>query len=435
MWSMIVGSSALIMMLVLMHTFLRGRIRASVLYGFWILVPIRLFVFPVLEFFFGEFLNHFRFSAVRGADQLVQWAAVSRGTVDPSVSVPARADLASLRMPWQFWVVWFLGFAGMAAWGFWVNERFRRKLFDTRVYLGVKGNYKIYKVPELISPCIFKVKGEKGIYLTEEAAEEKRREYVIAHELSHLRHRDLLWGKIRLLTLACFWFHPFVYLAAILSKRDCELACDERAIRELGEAKRKYYGEVLLEIVNVPRPGMDVICTATTMVSGKRELVMRLKNIAGGRKNRMAGIGAAALVFLVVIPVSFPSRADVRGLSPEETVRQALYYESQHDSRGLSRLWVDDSVWEDPDPLPFGREEGIFVMQAPVQCLSCREVEGDPGYEEDREDGYADRVVCLLEYVETDTIQKSIWTLVKPDSDSDWRISSFVKEKENGKEK
>ena len=43
-----------------------------------------------------------------------------------------------------------------------------------------------------------------------------------------------------MLLTAVFFFSPIAWLAAVLSKRDCEMACDERTINRMGIAKEEY---------------------------------------------------------------------------------------------------------------------------------------------------------------------------------------------------
>ncbi len=453
MLSMLVGSSVLIAGLCLLHFFFRGRVRASVIYGLWLLVPLRLFLFPVFTFLFGEVTRNSGFSAICWANRAAQWLVEKMPDSVREVwqeTGAARIDLASFRVPWWFFVLWFVGFLGVILWSAVVNERFRRRLYNTRVTLGReqtgeggKSYCTIYKAPHLVSPCVFKVRSERGIYLTEAIAEDQgMQEYVLAHELTHLRRRDIFWGQIRVLLLACFWFHPLVWVMAVVSKRDCELSCDEKAIKRLGESKRRYYGYVLLRMVSISRPASDVVSTATTMVSGKRGLRQRIKNIAGGEKSLFLSLAVAMAVLALALPTSFVSRADIRGLSPEETVRQAVYYENQNDQAGVDSLTLEVDI-QDPDPLPFVNPDINYGNQSVIRVKSCREVTGDTRYDWGGKQGeYYDRAVCLLEYVQEyeedypeeetwetempeglgEEVQREVWSLVKENRDSDWKI-------------
>lgn len=102
----------------------------------------------------------------------------------------------------------------------------------------------IYQSQIISSPCLFGI--IPAIYITNDT----NNRYVITHEKMHFKHLDFIWVFVRILCIVLFWYNPFVYLAAYLSKIDCELACDEATIRCLGEENRKQYGKVLLDIIS-----------------------------------------------------------------------------------------------------------------------------------------------------------------------------------------
>ena len=74
-------------------------------------------------------------------------------------------------------------------------------------------------------------------------------EHAVLHEKVHMRHGDIWWGYLRNLLVAVYWFHPIVWLAAILSKRDCEYACDDTVMYRMNETERIAYGNSLLMLV------------------------------------------------------------------------------------------------------------------------------------------------------------------------------------------
>lgn len=65
-----------------------------------------------------------------------------------------------------------------------------------------------------------------------------------------------------------YWFNPLVWMAAILSKRDSELACGETTIALLGEENRLKYGRTLVGMMSVQHKPTDLFCGATTMTGG-----------------------------------------------------------------------------------------------------------------------------------------------------------------------
>ena len=58
---------------------------------------------------------------------------------------------------------------------------------------------------------------------------------ILRHELTHLRHLDFLWSLCRTAAVIVYWWNPFIWLAAICSKRDAELACDEAVAARLSD--------------------------------------------------------------------------------------------------------------------------------------------------------------------------------------------------------
>ena len=99
---------------------------------------------------------------------------------------------------------------------------------------------------------------------------------MLAHELTHYAHRDHLWAPLRCLALALHWYNPLVWLAVLLSKRDGELACDEGAVRRLGEDQRIPYGRTLVGMVaqRSLRPA-DLLSCSTAMTGGKKTTAHR----------------------------------------------------------------------------------------------------------------------------------------------------------------
>src|SRR5699024_6588497 len=105
---------------------------------------------------------------------------------------------------------------------------------------------RVYVTGAIQSPCLFGVPFP-AIYIPAAVAEDEQAlRHVLAHEQAHRRHADHLWTALRGLCLVLHWYNPLVWRAAVLSRRDGELACDEAAVRMLGESQRAAYGRTLV---------------------------------------------------------------------------------------------------------------------------------------------------------------------------------------------
>ena len=207
--------------------------------------------------------------------------------------------------------VWYAGMAGVGAWFLFTNLRFARALRKARTPYRVEGcRYPVYLVSALPSPCLFGVL-RPAVYLNEKALQSPDAlRFVLAHEQTHARHLDPLWSLLRGVCLTVYWFDPLVWLAAVLSREDCELACDEGTLRALGADERAAYGKTLLALVPVCDKPQNPLLGATTMTSGKRSLKERITRIAENRQAKAAAVFAVVALAALVCAVSFTGAPD-----------------------------------------------------------------------------------------------------------------------------
>lgn len=176
-----------------------------------------------------------------------------------------------------------------------LQERLPRKVI--RTYERIR----IYTAEDLVSPCLYGMPGREAVYLTPELIEDTNRLcHVLTHELCHRKHGDSFWGILRGLLVTVYWFHPLVWVAAVLSKRDCELACDEAALMLLGEEERISYGETLLSIITRKARVFDLLCNATTMTGNGKSVKERIGFIAKKPQILRTAVALTAILMTVV---------------------------------------------------------------------------------------------------------------------------------------
>ena len=196
-------------------------------------------------------------------------------------------------------VVWLAGVAVMAVWFMVVNLRHSRMLRRSREKLDADSPIPVYVSEKVGSPCLVGL-FRPAVYLTpESAADPAVLRHVLTHELTHYRHMDHIWSVVRCVCLCVYWFDPLVWVAAWFSRRDCELACDEGALKRLGEGERIAYGKSLLDVVSQAKAPKDLIHTATSMNETKRQLKERVNFIV--KKPKISLIAAICMVIVCAI--------------------------------------------------------------------------------------------------------------------------------------
>lgn len=364
MTGVIVGSSLLIGLVAALRRLLRGRVSARLIYALWAVVLLRLLLPFSLDLSLPSAEGAAR--AVYGRTELSEAllpyervtapyaAGQSRGVLpeddpiqpylDAGEAAPeyrvelrnegtpeAETEFVLLR-PWAEVLsgcvrpIWLAGALAALALLAYTNLSFYAKLRRTRRPIGRTGaGLPAYETEAVASPCLFGL-FRPAVYVRAEDAGRLR--HVLEHEDCHFRQLDHIWALLRALCLALYWWDPLVWLAAALSRTDCELACDEAALSRLGEGERRAYGETLITMAAKPRPA-ELLRAGSPIGSGKRELKARILAIARrGRRLVVPAVLAAALCLVCAAcaftgsePVSAPAedmRAYVLGLENDD---------------------------------------------------------------------------------------------------------------------
>ena len=315
----LITSTLLILILILLRHLLRGRISLRLQYALWLLAALRLLV-PVQIGSSALSALHL----VQQVEQRVELAAAEMtATAEPAgetpdTNLPAAAPVSPVpgATPDQtapdlppavaardggLWLqsVWLLGALAMAGWFLAVNLRFRRRAAAGAERLEADCPIPVYVSASVPSPCLVGLLRQR-IYVTPASAADPRRlRHVLAHELTHRRHGDTWWSAVRAACLCLYWFDPLVWWAAVLSRQDCELACDEGAIRRLGESERLAYGRTLVDLVAGGPSPAGLLQTATTMHASRGGLKERIALIV--KRPRTLAVTALCLLTAVAL--------------------------------------------------------------------------------------------------------------------------------------
>lgn len=389
----IITSSALILIVLALRGLLKGKISLRLQYGLWALVLVRLlFPFSITEstMSLGNVAEDIRLqpivqrtdTAVRqyesAYDEIVSRYEELGITVTPAqtrqeaqdriysdtyntmvdsyaqegVEVPepqlqqeARQQAESISLIAMITealpTIWYAGMALTGTVLLASNLYFYWRLRKSRVLLDMPEiPLRVYHTDYVATPCLFGLV-RPGIYLTDEVVRDTQmRNHVLTHELTHHRHRDHIWSILRGMCLMLHWYNPLVWAAAMLSKRDAELACDESTIRTLGEKERMAYGRTLIGMTCVRHDPKSLFLTATTMIGSKKTLKERISLIAKKPKTAIVTLIACILVVSLAVGCTFTG-ANVTGPERNQVWEKVLTAVEEYNSRGYYQVTYD----------------------------------------------------------------------------------------------
>ncbi|MCI8453871.1 MAG: hypothetical protein HFE84_04570 [Lachnospiraceae bacterium] len=125
---------------------------------------------------------------------------------------------------------------------------FRYFTIKQRLADAFPGEDGVWYTDRISMPMVMGIRKPKAYLPSFLAKEEngREREWVLAHEQSHIRRYDPFMKLVAFAALALHWFNPLVWAAFFLYGQDVEMACDESVLERFGEERCKSYSEALL---------------------------------------------------------------------------------------------------------------------------------------------------------------------------------------------
>ena len=312
----ILSLSALILAVLLVRAIFKNRVPKRMIYCLWLVVLLKLCLpgtlvsLPVLP-------AEDAAVPAQSAERPVQTAPViqrpaqtvtkpqtpAQQPVSPvqETAKPAAKPLTTAQI---LQIAWFSGSALLGLWLFGAWAVFTIRLHRDRRFLGKRGGTCIYVSGAVKSPCLAGL--IPAVYLTEDVLRNDTTELIVRHELTHLHHLDFMWSFCRTAAVIVYWWNPLIWLAAICSKHDAELACDEAVAAKLPERERLAYARAIL--AQAPRK------TAALSLAGPpvKERILFLT------KKRRTSVLCVVLALLLVVSATGCSFAELTRREAEQ---------------------------------------------------------------------------------------------------------------------
>ena len=327
----IISASILILLVVMMRYLFQGKISLRLQYALWIFVAVRLLI-PIS---FGDSVlsienvtnelkaqtsYHVENNTINHLDRNIEISnkdmfQISENLEKESIRNPSHSNV-SLETLCYF--IWFIGAVVLGLIFIISNVRFQLKMRKERKQIAVDNvEIPVYLSSLINTPCLVGF-FMPSIYVTELVVKDSTLlRHSIMHEMTHYRHGDCVWGFVRCICLVIHWYNPLVWWAAILSKRDAELACDEATIQKLGEEERVEYGKTLLYLSCEKKQNLFVM--TTTMTSGKKSIKERILLIV--KKPKITKYALLCFIFLAGVGIGCTfTKAKEENIEVEEDI-------------------------------------------------------------------------------------------------------------------
>lgn len=401
-WSVIVGAAALA--LTLLKPLLDKRYSAKWRYGVWLVMAVFLLLAPVQwETLVPEApvtppvvieVPQMEVSVSRQEGLSIQRPAVTPavrpiGTAAAAAAVENRPAVIPLdKILSGLWLAGMGLFFVYHLFGTWYFNRKARRWSqcageDTlRVYETVWQEMGLKKAPPLRVSAVVDSPMVIGLFrpcllLPGEDFAAQELMFILRHELTHYRRRDLWYKLVLLAANGMHWFNPLTYLLRREAERDLELTCDDAVVAGRDALERRAYSEALLGSIHRQK-GLGRAVLSTHFYGGKEVMMERFRNILGNR-GRKWGVLALALALLATVTAActFGVKPSTDGeLSAEKLAAWQERVESPEMDNYIWKMYTDTAYLPSKEkldeifPPPEGLAEEIGHLEINPKVLS-----------------------------------------------------------------
>lgn len=229
--------------------------------------------------------------------------------------------------------------------------------------------------------------------------------YIMEHEFTHIKYRDVLFKQVMWLVVAVHWFNPLIWVMFFFVTRDMELACDERVIRILGREHRRDYAMTLLQCEE-----KKTLLNAAYTGFSKQTLKERIGAIMKIKRLSLIGVILSAVLILATVfvgsvsgikagktTVEKPSKGKLvlasygatepygdpeeeSSLLGETVKRKDMDYRSPEAVEKQMRALFSKYGWELPDSTAASMK--LYTEERSREAVMWTSQVGIPGYEE-----------------------------------------------------
>ena len=219
----------------------------------------------------------------------------------------------------------------------------------------------IYICDAVKSPFILGII-KPSIYLSS-ALNKEEMDYIIAHEIAHLRRKDHLWKPFGYLLLCIYWFNPLCWIAYIMLCKDIELACDEKVIKDMSFGDKKEYSRVLLSCASQKR-----LVSVCPLAFGKVGVKERVKSVLNYKKPAV-WITILAIIICIIVAICFLTNPEkeyrIKITIPADSTEEIVYQEDF--------FYSDEEISPTANKITISLDEGMGDTEVVLKPIEVKE--------------------------------------------------------------
>ncbi len=307
------ASAAVILVITLLSSLINRNFTAKWKYWFWMVLAVRLLI--PFNFSFESAPARVEVSIPTAPITLPAAPVTPTPPIQPAEPMPVPIQPAQpvapvITMVQLLILVWLAGMILFLLWQAVGYLRFRRQVIrwglpvpkgdmictvlqQAEAELKINGDVPVLICKEVSSPMMIGF-FRPLLILPHGEYNAQDLSYILRHELTHYKRRDIWYKALMLIACAVHWFNPAVWLMVREASRDLEISCDAAVMRDADMEERRQYSETILACIH--RELRIKTALSTHFYGGKKTLKERFANILSTKKRRTGAIAFAVVL-------------------------------------------------------------------------------------------------------------------------------------------
>jgi bla regulator protein BlaR1 len=181
------------------------------------------------------------------------------------------------------------------------NSTHKEILYNCMKVMNIRTEVELSYYQKISSPCLSGFIKPKILIPVNVAVNicDEEFKYIIVHELTDLKNKDLFINWVIILLSMIYWFNPILLYGFHKMRQDCECACDGQVISYLDEGENIQYGNTIIRVLKLVVDNNRLIGT-TSMVMNSSEMKRRIIMISKYKKINVKGILLGTVIVVII---------------------------------------------------------------------------------------------------------------------------------------
>ncbi|MGK0469220.1 M56 family metallopeptidase [Clostridium sp.] len=252
-------------------------------------------------------------SNLDGSKSISSLTPTSESVIDNTINIPLKSKINIKKLFCFIWIFGVLILIGTLVTGHKklknivsssmknINRKHKEILYICMKTMNIRTQVELSYSQKISSPSLCGINIPKiliPVSVADNVCDEEFK-YIIMHELTHLKNKDIFVNFVITLLSMIYWFNPILLYGFHKMRQDLKISCDAKTISYLDDGKNIQYGNAIVTVLELAGNSNRLMGT-TSMVMNSSEIKRMIIMISKHKKANMKNILLGAIIVVIL---------------------------------------------------------------------------------------------------------------------------------------